>query len=272
METTMKELSSEAKALIQRVGTADGPSPLDRTRVKRRIVAGLAGAGMVFGSGGTVAAGAPAAGVVGAVVASKVTFSSVALWLAAGAGLGAVVSTPALVSAYRRTESARPVATATTPAKPLDGVNAGPLTDSSRETRRAEQAAPEAAEESPPPAVLPRAAPPTAVGVAPPSGTTGAASLAEETRLLHAAQRELAQKRTAAALALLDEHAVKFPRGALAQERAGARVLALCDLGRIAEARSAAAAFVRASPHSPLVPRLQASCAGSDDPTGARGE
>jgi hypothetical protein len=126
------------------------------------------------------------------------------------------------------------------------------------------------AEERPAAAERPHATPVT--GGAPLNGATGAASLAEETRLLQAAQRELAQKRTAAALVLLDEHAAKFPRGALAQERAGARVLALCDLGRLAEARSAAAAFVRASPHSPLVPRLRASCAGSDIPMEVVGE
>jgi hypothetical protein len=93
------------------------------------------------------------------------------------------------------------------------------------------------------------------------SASVGATSLAEETRLLHAAQRELARKNTSAALALLDEHASKFPRGALAEERTAARVIALCDLGRTAEARLAADAFVKKSPQSPLVPRLRGSCA-----------
>jgi outer membrane protein assembly factor BamD (BamD/ComL family) len=100
----------------------------------------------------------------------------------------------------------------------------------------------------------------------------GAASLAEETRLLQAAQRELARKRTSAALALLDEHAAKFPRGALAEERTAARVLALCDLGRVAEARSSAEAFARASPRSPLIPRLRGSCALSDSNAGNENE
>jgi len=88
-----------------------------------------------------------------------------------------------------------------------------------------------------------------------------AESLAEETRLLQAAQRELARKNASAALALLDEHAARFPRGVLAQERSAARVLALCDLGRSGDARRAAEAFVRSSPQSPLIPRLRASCA-----------
>jgi hypothetical protein len=95
------------------------------------------------------------------------------------------------------------------------------------------------------------------------SAPTGAASLAEETRLLEAAQRELARNQGGAALALLDEHAAKFPRGALSEERAAARILALCHLGRTGEARRAAEAFVSAAPQSPLVPRLESSCASS---------
>ena len=271
----MSELSAEAKTLILRVGTADGPSPADRARVKRRVVAGLAGAGMVFGGGGTIASGAQA-GATGLVV-GKVKVASVALWLATGAGLGTVVSTPALVSAYRRAESTSPDVAMRAPAQTPAAVNAAPL-----------NAVPQ--DETPRPVPMtetPRAAPVSepvekaltgalserAVTERPRAvPSTAAASLAEETRLLQAAQRELAQKRTAAALALLDEHATKFPRGALAEERAGARVLALCDLGRAAEARSAAEAFVRASPQSPLVPRLRASCAGNESRTDALGE
>lgn len=267
----MSELSAEARTLILRVGTADGPSPADRARVKRRVVAGLAGAGMVFGGGGTIASGAQA-GATGLAV-GKVKVASVALWLATGAGLGTVVSTPALVSAYRRAESTSPDVSTRAPAQTPAAMNARPVNAvpvnavPPDETPRAApinepagKASPEAVSER---AVTerPRAVP-----------STAAASLAEETRLLQAAQRELAQKRTAAALALLDEHAAKFPRGALAEERAGARVLALCDLGRAAEARNAAEAFVRASPQSPLVPRLRASCAGNEPRTDTLGE
>jgi RNA polymerase sigma-70 factor (ECF subfamily) len=250
METTMSELSIEAKALIRRVGTADGPGHADRARVRRRIVAGLAGAGATLGSG-TIASGAPA-GAAGIAAVTKVTVSSVALWLAAGAALGTAVSAPAVVSAVRRAEQTRaPVSVAAVSTVP-----------------DASESAPEAPREAAPPAVV-NAAPASPakpvgrVGVDPPRAATsvGARSLAEETRLLHAAQRELSQKNTSAALALLDEHASRFPGGALAEERTAGRVLALCDLGRTAEARLAADAFVRRSPQSPLVPRLRGSCA-----------
>ncbi|HEX6273935.1 MAG TPA: hypothetical protein VFZ53_12895, partial [Polyangiaceae bacterium] len=176
------------------------------------------------------------------------------------------VSSPALVSAYRRAEAAH------SPAIPATG-------QAFHETPRAgvpqlasrPDTAPVAARVSPSAAVAPEksaAAPvtPAASHTTSPVASTGATSLAEETRLLQAAQRELARKNTAAALALLEEHATRYPHGALAQERSAARVLALCDLGRTAEAREAAEAFVRASPQSPLVPRLRGSCALSVAP------
>jgi hypothetical protein len=65
----------------------------------------------------------------------------------------------------------------------------------------------------------------------------------------------------ATALARLDEHARRFPRGLLGEEREAERVLALCELGRVAEARRAAAAFLAESPRSPLADRVRTSCA-----------
>jgi hypothetical protein len=275
METAMNELSSEAKALIRSVGTADGPRATDRARVKQRLVASLAGVGTVLSGGSLAVASAPA-------VAAKVTIGSVAIWFAVGAGLGTAVSTPAVVSAYRRSEAA---------SAPSSAVASGAPVVRPSEARRAAavlraEPAP-AAEHVVPPvsdgviATSPDSAPRIARIVTPvertPAGAgdartvppeaaqgltpVGATSLAEETRLLHAAQRELASKHAVAALELLDEHAVRFPGGALAEERSAARVLALCALGRSAEARRVAEAFVSSSPQSPLVPRLRGSCA-----------
>ncbi|HVR20495.1 MAG TPA: hypothetical protein VMS65_12380 [Polyangiaceae bacterium] len=250
----MSELSSDAKALIRRVGFSDGPRSSDRARVKRRIVATIAGAGTALGGGGTIASGAPAAAF-GAAAASKVTLSSVVLWLAVGAGFGSAVSAPAVVSAYRQAETSR----ASAPISALAPVSPK-LAERPNESPRA-PTAPSAADEAVPAAPsLPAPAERRAADV-PGAVPTGAASLAEETRLLQAAQRELARKNTSVALALLDEHATRFPRGALAQERSAARVLALCDLGRSGDARRAAQAFIRSAPQSPLVPRLRASCA-----------
>jgi hypothetical protein len=86
--------------------------------------------------------------------------------------------------------------------------------------------------------------------------------MSEEASLLQSAQRALAAGRADAALGLLAEHELRFPSGALAEERRVAKVLALCSLGRTEEASIRARAFVASAPGSVLIPRLQTSCAG----------
>jgi len=62
------------------------------------------------------------------------------------------------------------------------------------------------------------------------------------------------------ALAVLDEQDVRFRHGRLQEERAAARVLALCQAGRTAEAKSLAAHFEQAWPRSNLRARVHAAC------------
>jgi len=90
---------------------------------------------------------------------------------------------------------------------------------------------------------------------------TMAGGLAAETRLLAQAQSQLSDGAAARALALLDQHRATFPRGELVPEREAARVLALCALGRTAEAKAAQARFERAYSSSPLLARVRAGCA-----------
>ena len=47
-------------------------------------------------------------------------------------------------------------------------------------------------------------------------------------------------------------HAERYPNGMLAEERMLKRMVALCELGRVAEARQEARQFVKARPNSPL--------------------
>jgi 2-oxoisovalerate dehydrogenase E1 component len=51
-----------------------------------------------------------------------------------------------------------------------------------------------------------------------------------------------------------------------AEEREAERVIALCDLGRDAEARAAAQAFLRDRPRSPLSARVRESCGARSNP------
>lgn len=88
-----------------------------------------------------------------------------------------------------------------------------------------------------------------------------AASLAAETRLIAEAQSKLSEGAPARALALLDQHREEFPRGDLVPEREAARVLALCALGRSAEAKTVRARFEHDFSSSPLLARVRAGCA-----------
>jgi hypothetical protein len=72
------------------------------------------------------------------------------------------------------------------------------------------------------------------------AGSADAASLGVEARGLAAVQQTLRTGRGAEALRLVDEQRQTFARGALSDEREAARILALCAVGRDANARSAA--------------------------------
>jgi outer membrane protein assembly factor BamD (BamD/ComL family) len=85
-------------------------------------------------------------------------------------------------------------------------------------------------------------------------------SLAEELKLVTAAQAALDSGRHDDALALLQQHARRFPHGALAEEREAARVEALCGLGREHEAIRLADRFVIEFPGSPRSSRIRAAC------------
>jgi len=99
------------------------------------------------------------------------------------------------------------------------------------------------------------------------SGPLSPTTLEAETRLVRAGIAALHEHDPARALALFDEHARLYPLGTLAEERAAARVNALCDLGQADRAQAAAAAFLRDRPSSPLAARVRAACMS---PHGAR--
>jgi len=82
-------------------------------------------------------------------------------------------------------------------------------------------------------------------------------TVADEARLVRDGVRALREGQAACALSLLDAHARYYPEGVLAEEREAERALALADLGRIAEARAAATAFLRKHHGSPLGARLR---------------
>jgi hypothetical protein len=95
-----------------------------------------------------------------------------------------------------------------------------------------------------------------------PHGKLGApvapSSLAAEVELMHKVESSLRAGQPADALALLDEP--HGDEGLMGEERAAARVVTLCQLGRVDSARTEAARFLRDRPHSPLAARVRATC------------
>jgi len=91
-------------------------------------------------------------------------------------------------------------------------------------------------------------------------------SLAEELRLMSGAQQALRQHQPGDAMRLLEEHATRYPTGEMAEERAAIRILVLCEMNEVEDARREAEAFFSRSPHSPSTQRVRDSCIREESP------
>jgi hypothetical protein len=240
------------RTLIDEARPALGPSDAQRARLKRAVVAaavGSAAAGTAAVASGTGASATTAGAGLGAKIA-LVVFAVAAVgggaWLAAREGAGAPQTTvdvapvdappvglPPPTAAVPEAEEAPPATTEPT-VVPAD---AGP----ENEVR---------AEPPPDPRPGPRLAPdPT--------------SIERESELLREAHAASQRGEPREALALLEQHARLFPRGALVTERRGLRILALCEAGEVDTARGEAQVFLRGRPPAGLAQRVQRSCAGN---------
>ncbi len=109
-------------------------------------------------------------------------------------------------------------------------------------------------------ALAARHGPAAAVRAPAPTASSGADRLAEEISLLRKAQAALRSGNPSQSLSLLDEHARRFPRGVLSQERTVTRVQALCALGRTTQARTLYARLASGAPDSPHLAALRHTC------------
>ena len=126
---------------------------------------------------------------------------------------------------------------------------------------RAQSAPSKASSESAPAAAAPET---TAAPVQPAPAEEAQAvrapnTLAEETRLIWEADQALRSGNSSRAVVLLDEHASRYPDGALGPERGGERVVALCKLDRIDAAT--VRGYLSSHPNLSLADRVQQACA-----------
>ncbi len=244
-------------------------------------------AAAVAGAGGGLGAGATGSAVAGGMLAMKLIGAAVVVASAVGGGAAAVHharhAPVATVTASARSSAGRYEAPAMTPpgVSPAASARSEEPTllpdgcDRCVETAERGQAPPAAhtATETSSPVAPPErregtiAHLPEGVGrsagkTAPPltpalPALAALPTLADEARLFQDGVTALRAGQPARALALFDGHALIYPDGALAEERAAERVLALADLRRTTEAHAAAEEFLRAHPASPLAARLR---------------
>jgi len=215
----MSELSGRARELVSAGKSALRPSDADRERVLDALQSRL-GAPTPTPAPGDAAAPIEAA-------STKAGWAWVALGLAGAGIMGTLYAT----STQPDAPVAAPSATASTTVQALE-----PPPDELPEPPREPELAPQVV--------------PSATVSPPPSARRAPDRLAEEVAILGRAAAALRAGRAADALAALNEHQSKFPKGALTQERRAARAEALCSLGRFAEARAELARLPKSSPQA----------------------
>jgi hypothetical protein len=263
----MSELGPQAKALLDAALDGDEPTPEERARVRTAIAANLAVGAAAVGQS-AAAAKTAAAGAVGAGSAAAGTGTAVGIAAKAVLSLTLVSAVGAGTTLYVRSSSshreARPptvpsfVQTASPGGRSLPPEVAAPVAAPAMATTSLESSKPSAK--------------PLASAAAPPSvvhaHTRSTSSDVEaEVLLIGEAHRALQSGNASGALVMLDEHARRYPAGALGEERDAARIAALCALGRVAEGRDAADRFLREFPSSPLAARVRTSCGAASAPT-----
>jgi len=226
-------MSPESRAFLERVRDAEEPDP----DAERRVLAAVRAA--VAAGAAATAADTARAPMTGAVAPSKLGVLGV--WLLAGGLI--VLPAPAL-------PPSEPSATRT-PARLLAAPEPAPRA----EPVAAERSSAPAADEAGPLA----ASPETPESLSKPRARVRApASLREELELLAKVQAALRGGDAATALRQLDEHRTLDEQ--LQGERAAARVLALCSLGRTAEGRRSRAELLQREPTSPHRSALERAC------------
>jgi hypothetical protein len=90
-----------------------------------------------------------------------------------------------------------------------------------------------------------------------------ASSLQEEALLVREANAAIESGDAVRSLALAEEHARRFSNGSLVPEGSAVHILALCQAGRLDQARTETAAFLLAHPEGPLSMRVRSSCGGA---------
>jgi hypothetical protein len=254
----MTDIDEELAALYRSARAQEAPTRADRMAVQAGVAAALA-----------TTAAATSAQAAGSVATSQlvkvVTVGKIAVWLCAGAALGGVTSSVAWLLT----------------SEPESAPQGSPIESSHVASRRASTKAPalsaavqnvaltppnsassgSPSEQPPGASVRARGAPSASEEGEAKATASAAPSLLAESEGVQLVQQALASADAARALTLLDSQASQFRAGALAEERAALRVLALCAAGQLEAAETARQRFLGTYPHSPHEARVRGNCA-----------
>lgn len=240
------DLNSDARRLVDLARQARTPGDAEKLRIADRLAVSLA-AGAAVG-GATVAAKTAAAAnapVAAGGAAKASLLGSLGVKVAAFVAVGAT-ATALLVNQL----GSQPSVSETAPAK---------VVPAPRVDLPAPAPAPVVVEAPAPPVsepVLPQKA-----GAPPASHAPKGDELMAEAALLHQAQAAWRAGQSAEALKLASDHAQRFPRSQLANERDVLRVLSLCKLGQKSAAKRVGARLLKSAKGSPWYQSVAGSCA-----------
>lgn len=229
------DLNPDTRQLVELARKARTPGADDKLRIAERLAVPLAAGA----AAGTVAATAKATG----------GFMSIGAKLAAVLAVGAAAT--GVIVTLRSQPSAPPaVSPPAVKSASVEAAVVAPTAEASREavtTPEPEASAAPAPKSTP---ALPHSAKP-------------GSELAEEAALLHQAQTAWRAGQSAQALQLASQHAQRFPRSQLANERDVLRVLSLCKLGQTQAAKQVGARLLSRAKGSPWYQSVAESCAGT---------
>ena len=231
----MNGMGREANQLLNAGRQAFRPTEADRAR----LMAAIAGTA-TLSVGAAAAAGAAERSLAGILSSVPARLLALALPLAAAGAYGwhTVAQSPV------RVQMARPVSQPVVAA--LRAIEAPTATPEAPVAELpSEPSAPAASERSGAPA---------------PEVPKQAVEIRQEVLLLSKAQAALSRGRPQDALEALAEHAQRFPRGALTEERSATRARTLCALGRKQEAEAELKRIERLNPTSAYLARARESC------------
>ena len=243
----MNELGPDAREILRQGRLGDEPNAADRARIKKALTASIvAGTASIAAEQSAQAAAAGKA-------ATSLTLASVSWKIILSITFVAAIATSVLPKNEPKTLQS--ISTKSWPTYP-----------EAVEPAKTPQKTPEPETLSPAPARVlakpqPQAPSPVPItSTSEPQTTEPNDTLLAETERLREAHGALQGGDPEKALRLLDEQTAEAEGQKLKEERAAARVLALCKLGRVSEAQAEATRFLQASPRSPLADRVRKAC------------